>query len=139
MDNNTKVSKMWLIGCLFILLFSLILYFYLRENTGKKIERNMGYAIGSFQSAIVGGPIANTNIFFSFETANLTKLDRIFAKGKIGGYKNAKKGDHYLVIYDITNPENCQILFDYPIKDSIDFIRYLEEFKAKPLDISKYF
>jgi hypothetical protein len=139
MDNNTKVSLIYLAGGLVVLVLSIFSYLYLKENTGKKIKENLGYAIGSFQSAITGGPITNTNIFFSFETSDFTKMDRVFTKGKITGYKNAQEGDKYLVIYDTTAPENCQILFDYPINDSTDFKRYLEEFKTKPLDISKYF
>jgi len=38
-------------------------------------------------------------------------------------------GDKFLVIYDTVNPKESIIRLDYPIKDSTDFRRYVEEFE----------
>jgi hypothetical protein len=38
-------------------------------------------------------------------------------------------GKEYMVIYLPNEPEKCAMLFNYPIKDSLDYKRYLEEFK----------
>ena len=45
-------------------------------------------------------------------------------------------GDKYLVIYQKTNPKNSRMLFDYPIKDSADFIRYTDTLKKNPLKLN---
>ncbi len=46
--------------------------------------------------------------------------------------KGVVAGDQFIVAYDATNPEQCILLTNYPIKDSVDFHRYIEEFKVNP-------
>lgn len=41
-------------------------------------------------------------------------------------------GKKYLVICLKTDPKLSRMLFDYPIKNSTDFIKYLEKFKKNP-------
>lgn len=140
MTANTKYSLQIMLGA-FLILF--IISFWMQNNrkeVGREITLYPGYAIGVLDYKIKGGATfgpSTTDVFILFKVD--TKIWRTTTKGKLAGYKQALEGDEYLVIYDTLNPENCQILFDYPIKDSSDFIRYLEEFKTKPLDISKYF
>ena len=42
------------------------------------------------------------------------------------------KGERFVALYLPNEPEKCALLFDYPIKDSTDFERYLEDFKKNP-------
>lgn len=48
------------------------------------------------------------------------------------------EGKDFLVVYDSLDTQTCVLLFDYPIKDSSDYVRYLEEFKQNPLDIGQW-
>lgn len=138
MDQNTKTT--WIYLSISLIAFILILVFgiYLRKSAGKKILANTGYTIGVFKNIGSTGRPSVSIAYFDFEI-NGKYWKNVQSKGKLIHSDNAKKENMYLVIYDTLNPENCQILFDYPIKDSTDFIRYLEEFKTKPLDFNKYF
>lgn len=40
------------------------------------------------------------------------------------------EGKQFLVLYDKEDPKNSIIRFDYPIKDSTDFRRYVDEFET---------
>ena len=42
--------------------------------------------------------------------------------------KKIKEGDLYLVLY---NDDGSDMLFDYPIKDSADFEKYVKEFTER--------
>ncbi len=41
--------------------------------------------------------------------------------------KSVKSGDKFLVAYSVTNPENCKLYMKYPIQDSTDFNKYVQE------------
>ena len=49
-----------------------------------------------------------------------------------------QKGDKYLVIYNEKNPKESCMLFEYPIKDSKDFERYIKELKNNPKKLNNY-
>lgn len=137
-------NKKGLLKCILgILLMMLIFGFWQRaqrQKTRKEIEQNIGYAVGIFESKIQNkslyGP-TTTDILISFRANGKRWNTNI--KGKSVDNEKAQKKALYLVVYDTLNPENCQILFDYPIKDSSDFLEYLEQFKNKPLYFDKYF
>ena len=42
-----------------------------------------------------------------------------------------KEGDKFLVAYYIDKPQKSIMLFRYPVKNSSDYQKYLEEFKTK--------
>jgi hypothetical protein len=44
----------------------------------------------------------------------------------------------YLVVYDSTNPQQFRILFDSPIKDSNDFVRYIKNSRKILKDTEHY-
>lgn len=140
MTANTRTSLMYLGGCLILFILTLIYMRYQKNKTRERIENNLEYAIGTVNSIVNGntGRTATLNIWISF-SATAKKRDLLPIKGSIRGYEIAEKGDSFLVVYDKIDPENCTMLFNYPIKDSTYFKRYLEEFKTRPLDLSKYF
>lgn len=41
------------------------------------------------------------------------------------------KGSLFMAIYLPNEPRKCALLLDYPVKDSSDYRRYMEEFKEK--------
>ena len=42
---------------------------------------------------------------------------------------------HFLAVYDSIDTEYCVLLFEYPISDSLDYYKYLEQLKKEPLDL----
>nr|WP_297165627.1 hypothetical protein [uncultured Dysgonomonas sp.] len=138
MDQSTKTA--WVILSMTLIFLTLLYMFfhYLRKDSERKIANNLGYSIGVLKNITTAGTPMSIEVYFDFE-ANSRTYNGMKDSGKTIGYKAAVIGNQYLMIYDTLNPENCQILFDYPIKDSSDFIRYLEEFKTKPLDMNRYF
>lgn len=42
---------------------------------------------------------------------------------------------HFLAVYDSIDTEYCVLLFDYPINDSLDYYKYLDQLKKEPLDL----
>ncbi len=44
---------------------------------------------------------------------------------------------HFLAVYDSIDTEYCVLLFDYPINDSTDYYKYLEQLEKEPLDLRK--
>jgi len=48
-----------------------------------------------------------------------------------------KSGGQFLAIYLPKAPGNCLLLLDYPIKDSADYKRNIEEFKVHPIKLDK--
>lgn len=138
MNENAKTTSIYLSITLIALILLFIFAHFLRKDSEKRIISNLGYSIGILRNVTTAGTPMKTEVYFDFK-ANSKAYNKMKNKGKIIGYKEAVQRAQYLVIYDTENPENCQILFDYPIKDSTDFIRYLEGFKSKPLNISKYF
>jgi len=51
--------------------------------------------------------------------------------------QNVNEGNQYVVIYDSSNPEKCVVLFDYPVKDSLDFTLAVEKLKINPPNIDR--
>jgi len=47
-------------------------------------------------------------------------------------------GKQFMVVYDYKKPKNCILLEDCPVRDSTDYIRYIEKFKNNPPNIDKY-
>jgi hypothetical protein len=48
-----------------------------------------------------------------------------------------KKGEQFMAIYLPDKPDECALLLDYPVKDSADYKRYIEEFKKNPQPLNK--
>jgi hypothetical protein len=48
-----------------------------------------------------------------------------------------KKGEKYIVVYNIKKPKEARMLFDYPILDSTNFKKYVQEFKVNPPNLEQ--
>ncbi len=42
-----------------------------------------------------------------------------------------KEGEQFMAIYLPKEPEKCALLFNYPVKDSANYKKYIEKFKTK--------
>ena len=48
-----------------------------------------------------------------------------------------KKGEQFMAIFLPDKPDRCALLLDYPVKDSTDYNRYVEEFKKHPIKLKE--
>lgn len=140
MTKNTRVTLIYLGSTVIAFILLNIWYLNERKKDGEKIKNNLGYAIGTLDQCYWGGGARYNalSVLVSFDTKS-GRINKIPVDGEPVNYGIAIVGNRYLVVYDTLSPEICNIIFDYPIKDSADFRRYLEEFKTKPLDFEKYF
>lgn len=140
MTENTRVSLIYLGSAFLFTIILVIWYLDTRKKDGQNIKENIGYAIGTLDKCgtSYGPRLSSTSILISFESKS-ERINKTPINGKGRNCDKIVEGGLYLVIYDTLSPKTCHMLFDYPIKDSIDFRRYLEEFKTKPLDFDKYF
>jgi len=101
---------------------------------------NPGYAIGIVNYFEPGGFSTSKLINYSF-FINGKKYGNQYSN-RAGGKKwkipisgDYKQGDQYMVQYNKDNPScmTCsRMLFDYPVKDSSDYRRYVNEFDTNP-------
>lgn len=136
-------KKGTIIGFTILLIICVICYFYNRSTLREEAENISSkpiYTIGLFTDYNSGGAgmYGSTSGYVKILFIANDKL--IEVEPRISRQTSTQEvGKKFLVIYYKDNPTECLLLLDYPIKDSTDFKRYLEEFKTKPLDISKYF
>lgn len=111
-----------------ILLASLFIYSKINKNN-QDIAINKGIpTIGtvteSAPPAFFGG--AHTN--FTFYTKS---NQRVFISGFKRPNDKINEGDKFLVLYLREKPKTAVMLFDYPIRDSVEFKKYVNEFEQK--------
>ncbi len=131
---------------LFILGVIGIVIFKISDNKkNKDIFSNMNYAIGVIQQYDPGQAYVAW-VPNSYQlTIRSPKITFAYSINKIEYYQNygsetfyvpndngIKKGEKYIVIYNLKKPKEARMLFDFPIADSTDFMRYIQEFKANP-------
>lgn len=118
------------------------------SNENQRIFSNPGYAIGEvtyFSNAkgAIGVPNAITapakpsEIKYKY-VVNSNNIENKYVDGEFKvPFSGPIAGEKYIVIYLKTNPQKSRILFDYPIKNSADFTKYIEEFKTNPPKLHK--
>ncbi len=84
-----------------------------------------GDATGGFQSGAIESSPKMSQVNYSYIINNKKFEDFDYGVPKV------KEGDRFLVVYYIKNQQKSLILFNYPIKDSTDYKRYMDEFKTK--------
>jgi len=107
----------------------------------KLAKRNLlknegGFAIGIFESRnLSNGRTYSVSFSYIVDSRNYRNgdtqcfLDSSKASDAFTNRNLARKKDKFLVLYDKENPEKSIIRLDYPIKDSSDFKRYVQEFE----------
>ena len=134
------MAKSEILAPIIIVVFFVGAIFVVQWGTGKqRIKREVlmqkgGITIGSYNYKTGSGRPTDPSISVSFSYNIDGKqykgwdsrfyLDRNNSRSNV---RDAKKGDLFLVLYDKKAPKNAIIHFDYPIKDSTDFNRYVEE------------
>jgi hypothetical protein len=127
---------------LFILGVIGIVIFKISDNKkNKEIFTDQGYAIGIIKQYYPGQAyvvlrqltIRTPTITFVY---NIDEIQYSQNYGSDTFYvpndNGIKKGDMYIVVYNLKKPKEARMLFDFPIADSTDLKRYIQEFKTKP-------
>lgn len=146
--NKNKMFRLVIIIVIIMIPSFIGLRIYDRD-VNKKIFSNPGFAIGEltyFSEAKNGIGAAGSIIYASGVSSDIkyvyTINNKIF-ENEYGqeSYKVPDSGpiagEKYLVIYFKSDPKKSRMLFDYPIKDSTDFLRYLEKLKNNPSEFVK--
>jgi hypothetical protein len=137
----------WIKGILIIGGVPIVTLLIVLDNKSniKAIKDNPAYAIGivthyskGSRTIPINGTVSRTSssVFVAFYVKN--KKIKTDSKG-MGPKSNQAdcEGKNYVVIYDYKDPKKCVILFDYPVKDSADFIQAVEKLKINPPNIDR--
>jgi len=136
---------------LFILGVLGIIIFKISDNKkNEDIFSDQGYVVGTVEQyesgqAYVGWvpnsyqlTIRSPTITFTYKI-NKIQYSQNYASETfyVPDNKGIKKGEKYVVVYNLKKPEEARMLFDFPIADSTDFMRYIQEFKANPPNLEQ--
>lgn len=92
---------------------------------------------GGFNGGAVSGSPHGTFLEFKYIINNKEYVQNYGGDDYFIPEIGQKEGDNFLVFYHNKNPKESMMLFNYPIKDSNDFARYMEEFKTTPPKLKK--
>jgi hypothetical protein len=146
-----EISNKKILGYILLLIFAT--GFYIMVMRGNKHENqiifsNPGYTIGEIiyfsdaKGAIVvpnaiTAPAKPSEIKFKY-TVNGNDIENNYVAGEFKVPSSGPiAGEKYIVIYLKSNPRKSRMLFEYPLKDNVDFDKYLFEFKIAPPKLSK--
>jgi len=124
---------LFLLSCL---LFTSGFMILIRYDGGKDIYNHLSYGIGVYTGQNNVGMYGSKRYKFDFNV-NGIQYNHV---SSIASVPNSAEINHkYLVVYDSTDVKKAAILYSYPIKDSLQFEQYMEEFKKKSLNITPFF
>jgi len=103
------------------------------DNKVKSIFDDCGYTVGTVD-VFLKVPLNSGGVLPHVEYRYKVGGDEINGEG---GYyfmplDGVEKGEKYIVLYSNKDVRNSVMLFKYPIKQDVDFEKYLEEFKINP-------
>ena len=128
------------LALIFLFLLLIVVFVqYDRYSVKRNILKNPAYAVATirhYTAASDRQSRTGSNVFISFtyegkhiDTDSKVPLEnngRVIESGK------DYKGEKFLVIYNKDNPEECILLFNYPIRKETDFDRYMKRFETDP-------
>lgn len=123
---------------LIVLVICLIVFLVLGHNTevrnkarNKYLEENGLYTIGKvieyYPKTITG---ESQYIKISYKVQG--KEYQVSSGYNVPFKDGPEEGELFMAMYLPNEPEECALLYDYPIKDSAVYKRYIEEFKTNP-------
>ena len=142
MEIKTKKIVGYTILGIFAVSFYVVIMKYNRDEN-QRIFSNPGYTVGEltyFSNAkrAIGVPglmaqsAKPSEIKYKY-VVNNNNIENKYVDGIFNvPFSGPIAGEKYVVIYLKTNPQKSRMLFDYPIKDTADFARYMKEFKTNP-------
>jgi len=135
--NKKTINILRLILFLIFWFIVIIIYRYTirtqNEERYSNLEKYGTYTIGKVEEyfAMTYGPGHNhSSIRFSYKVLGSDYLED--SEYKVPDKNGPMKGSLFMAIYLPNNPENCILLLDYPVKDSSDYKKYIEQFKSNP-------
>ena len=96
---------------------------------------NPGYAIGIVLYYLIDNGRTSSQIEYNYYVNN-----KLYDNGYVDSHNgwsvpnhaSYQKGDQFMVQYDQNNIGFSRMLFSYPVKDSADYIKYVNQFKTNP-------
>lgn len=147
--KNKKKKR--IINDLLIMLFisGLILFLIVDKNyIVVRISENRKYAIATItnykgpSSSYVpkGATLHNgSSLFISFyDSISNSKVDAVAFLESIPHDPQNQIGKQFIVVYNYKEPKDCILLSDYPVKDSMDYVQYIEAFKKDQPNLKGY-
>jgi hypothetical protein len=135
---------------LFILGVLGIIIFKISDNKkNEDIFSDQGYVVGTVEQyesgqAYVGWvpnsyqlTIRSPTITFTYKINKIQYSQNYASETFHVPVDGIKKGEKYIVVYNINKPKEARMLFDFPILDSTDFKKYVQEFKANPPNLEQ--
>jgi hypothetical protein len=109
------------------IIFFVLLVFYAKRNRAEKELKTKSDGIptiGFVENTTNGGYFGKARLNFTFNTSSNKK---IYIVSYHRPNNTVEEGDKYLVYYLPERPQKAIMFFDYPIKDSADFIKSIKE------------
>lgn len=106
-----------------------------KEEYQKKLLANASYSIGEVSKyfprkmKVFNGTGRDAKIEYHFIADAKEYIKKYTASVAKVPDEGVSIGEKFLVLYLKDNPEESRMFFDYPVKDSIDFKRYVKEFE----------
>ncbi len=141
-EKQTKDKKFLQIYLPIILCICGIVYIVSdKDITVNSIAKNREYSIATIiKYSGPGIKHSSSSLRIAFYDSNRNAdIETVAYLGTTPRDVKNKIGDRYVVIYNRNNPEQCILLAEYPIIDSLDFMQYKESFKSSPPDLNKYY
>lgn len=107
-----------------------------KEEYQKKLLANASYSIGEVSKyfpqkmRILNGTGKSANVEYHFMANAKEYINKYEASDAKVPDEGVSVGEKFLVLYLKDNPEESRMFFDYPVKDSTDFKRYVKEFEG---------
>lgn len=119
----------------FLILLGIIIWIYFFYNYSKKIDveiiKNGIFTIGTFKKftfSVGHGGGHHLEYFYYDEEGKYHSDSNVAVFPDKEQRKTISEGDKFFVVY---NKDGSLIFFEYPIKDSTDFQRYVKEFEER--------
>lgn len=106
-----------------------------KEEYQEKLLANAYYSIGEVSKyfprkmRIFNNTGRSANVEYHFMANAKEYTNKYTASDAKVPDEGVSVGERFLVLYLKDNPEESRMFFEYPVKDSIDFKRYVKEFE----------
>lgn len=122
-------------------LSAIIYIVYQKDKIIKTISDNKAYSIATitdYSGKGIKRSSRSLRIVF-YDQYSKIKIETFASLGTIPRNPEKQIGNKFIVIYNLYKPNDCILLTEYPLKDSTDFIKYMEKFNIEPPALERYY
>jgi len=131
MDNKLEIKNRQILIVSILVIFIAYGYNQLRENKksddlGKIEMYTIGKVVEYSPRALQADP-SSPGLKFSFQVQGKDYLEESFYD--VPDKNGPQAGSLFMAVYLPRDPQICTLLLDYPVKNTGDYNKYIEEFK----------